>query len=111
MIPRTTPTASHGLVGRESANASFGVLTSKTLGEIELASGVRLVGRAPSELDARDERVVVDEVLGGQPLEPGEGVELAVANHRSLAQDIVTRARHWATGEMRMAVQEIASGE
>ena len=40
-------------------NPSRDVLDVEMLGEVEFASGVRLVGRSPFELDARDERVVI----------------------------------------------------
>ena len=60
----------------DSPNASIGVLTPESFVEPELLPEVGLVGRAPSELDAGDEPVVVEEVLRDERLEAGERVEL-----------------------------------
>lgn len=68
--------AGPGSVLRDASTARLGVLDRDALGEIELLSAVRFVGRATSELDPRDEGVVIDEVLADQRLESGEGVEL-----------------------------------
>ncbi len=68
-------TASSSVLG-DATDASIRVLDLKSLGKAELLSAVRLIGRAPSELDARDQRVVVPEVRADERLEPGEGVEL-----------------------------------
>ena len=65
-----------GTVVGDAPSASVRVLDPKAVSKIELLSAVGLVGRAASELDAGNQRVVVEEVLADERLEPAEGVEL-----------------------------------
>ena len=76
MLSRLARGTRPGAVVGDAPSASVRVLDSKAVSKVELLSAVGLVGRPPSELDAGNQRVVVEEVLADERLEPAEGVEL-----------------------------------
>ncbi len=75
MLNRFAGSTRPGSILGDAPKTSIRVLDPKAVREVECLAAVRLVGRAPSELDARDERVVVGEVRGDEPLESGERIE------------------------------------
>lgn len=76
MLSRHARGAGPGAIGFDALSARPAVGGGELLGEVGPLPTVRFIGRAPSELDAGYERVVVLEVLADEGLEPGEGVQL-----------------------------------
>ncbi len=74
MVPRMTPIAADGAVRRDAANSRLHVCGSELVAQVEVAFEVGLVRRATVEFGARDERVVVGEVLRDEPLQTRERV-------------------------------------